>query len=98
LVSLSMGERRTMSFEWDRMYKWEENFEREIRDEVEKYVFEFYNVDSISELTKEQIDELTTFADTNHYSVMKSGFYSIVNDWESEVYVENEEEADWGTI
>ena len=75
-----------MSFTWDRMYKWEENYQRDIDNDVEEYVLEHYGVEEVAELTQEQIDELVAFADENEYSIMRGGFYTLMNRWEDENY------------
>ena len=47
-----------MAFEWPRSHKWEENIEREVTEGLEELIFEQYDVEEISELTEEQIDEI----------------------------------------
>lgn len=80
-------------FHWDRMYKHEENIERDITERVEEYVCEFYNVETIFDLTENNIDDLESFAnnDLNEYSVMQVGFRNIINSWESSL----DEEDEW---
>lgn len=79
-------------FHWDRMYKHEENIERDITERVEEYVCEFYNVETIFDLTENNIDDLESFAnnDLNEYSVMQVGFRNIINNWESSLNEEDE--------
>ena len=80
-------------FHWDKMYKHEENIERDVTERVEEYVKEFYNVDSIFDLTDDQINELDNFRnnDISEYSVMQIGFSNLINDWENEEYDDEEE-------
>jgi predicted nucleic acid-binding Zn ribbon protein len=66
------------------MYKWEENYQRDIDDDVEGVVLEHYGVEEVSELTRDQINEIIEFADNNEYSIMKGGFYNLMNRWEDE--------------
>lgn len=74
-----------MSFEWPRIHKWEDNILREIDESVQEYVFEFYGVEEIEELTEEQIEELRDFIEGDHEnSIMSSGFYTLINWWESQ--------------
>ena len=74
-----------MSFEWNRIHKWEENHERNITEDVEEYICEHYGVESIETLTQEQIDEVEAYRDElNEYSVMQIGFSNVINNWESE--------------
>ena len=80
-------------FHWDRMYKHEENIERDITERVEEYVCEFFDVETIFDLTDSDIDQLENFVnnDLNEYSVMQVGFKNIINDWESSL----DEEDEW---
>ena len=72
-----------MSFEWNRIHKWEENHERNITEDVEEFICENYGVESIEELTKDQIEELEAFrSELNEYSVMQIGFSNVINNWE----------------
>lgn len=75
-----------MAFEWHKMYKWEENYERNIDVDIEEYVCEQYGVDEISQLTQEQIEEIQAYQEehVNEYSVMNGGFYRLYNKWEDE--------------
>ena len=72
-----------MTFEWHKISKYEENYERDITDNVYDYVRDYYDVDEIDDLTEEQMDEVKTFRDEyNDYSVMQIGFSNLINDWE----------------
>lgn len=75
-----------MEFVWNRIYKWEENIEREVTDAVYEYVCEYYVVDDISELTEEQIAQVEGYRDheLNEFSVLQIGFSNIISHWESE--------------
>jgi hypothetical protein len=65
------------------MYKWEENHERNITEDVEEYICEHYGIESIEDLTKEQIDELEVYRGELHeYSIMRIGFSNVINNWE----------------
>ena len=73
-----------MAFEWNRIHKWEDNFEREITDEVRNRVEETYGCE-VYELSPEQIREVEQFRDElNEYSVMQVGFSNIINEWDME--------------
>ena len=73
-----------MSFEWNRIHKWEENHERSITDDVFEYVCEAYGVSEVGELTEEQIAEIEEFRNTeiSEYSVMQIGFSNLLSDWD----------------
>ena len=74
-----------MAFAWGRIHKWEENYERDITEDVRTYVCEYYGVDDITELTEEQINEVQAYRDElNEYSVMQWGFSNIYSEWEME--------------
>ena len=76
-----------MSFEWGRIHKWEENYERDITDDVRQYVCEHYEVEEIADLNQFQINEIQAFRDElNEYSVMQIGFSNILNEWDEENY------------
>ena len=71
-----------MAFEWNRMYKWEENHERNITEDVEEYICENYGISSIEEMTEEQYQEVEAFYnEMNEYSVMRIGFNNVFNNW-----------------
>lgn len=70
-----------MSFEWQKMYKWEENIERDINESVEEYICEFYSISSVEEMSVEQYQEVEAFAKEYEFSVMHIGFSNVLNDW-----------------
>ena len=73
-----------MSFEWNRIHKWEENIERNVTDSVYEYVCEHYSIDDVEELTEEQLAEVEAFRDElNEYSLMQIGFSNLINHVES---------------
>ena len=74
-----------MSFKWDRMHKWDDNIERTMIDNVEEYVLEYYGVNEIVDLTKEQIEEINTFCEDFEWNIlMAPGFRYVINTWEDE--------------
>lgn len=77
-----------MSFEWNRIHKWEENIERDVTDAVYERVTEHYGVEEIEELTSEQVQELELYRNEslNEYSVMQIGFSNLINHWEDANY------------
>lgn len=71
-----------MAFEWNRMYKWEENHERNITEDVEEYICEYFNISNIAEMTPAQYKEVEDFSlEMNEYSVMRIGFSNVLDDW-----------------
>jgi len=82
-------------FNWDKIHKWEENYERDITDDVIDYVCEYYEVRDIFDLTENQINDIENFRnnDLNEYSVMQVGFSNLLMELDdSEFY---DEEEDW---
>lgn len=74
-----------MAFEWNRMHKWEENFEQQITDSVFEFVCEQYGVDEVSHLSLEQFKEVNQFyEEMNEYSVLHAGFVNLTNHWQDE--------------
>jgi len=81
-----------MSFEWRRIHKWEDNIENQVTESVYDYVFEYYGVTEVTELTEDQIKEIEDFRDElNEYSPMQWGFSNLINNWESEKWEEENE-------
>ncbi|MEK9804774.1 MAG: hypothetical protein VW551_00575 [Euryarchaeota archaeon] len=73
-----------MSFNWDRIHKWETNIEDDILRSCEEYICEFYSVDLIDDLSKEQIDEVRKFQEElNEFSVMQYGLRTVLELWEA---------------
>ena len=73
-----------MSFEWNGVYKSDEHFSNEISESVNQFVFEYYKIEAIEELTREQIDELDHFRAKvlDERSVMQVGFSNLISGWE----------------
>ena len=71
-----------MAFEWNRMYKWEENHERNITEDVEEYICEHFNISNVLEMTPDQYKEVEDFSEEmNEFSVMRIGFSNVLNNW-----------------
>jgi hypothetical protein len=70
-----------MAFEWQRMYKHEENIEREVLERVEEYICEYYSVGSIEEMTSEQYQEVEKFWQEYEFSIMSYGFRTVLENW-----------------
>jgi hypothetical protein len=81
-----------MSFEWNRIYKWEDNIEREITDSVFEYVCEYYGIDEVEDLTKDQLLDIIAFREElNEYSPMQIGFSNLINQIE-DMFLESEDD------
>ena len=81
-----------MSFEWNRIHKWEDNIEREVTDGVFEYVCEYYEVDDVNDLTKDQLLDIIVFREElNEYSPMQIGFSNLINHME-DMFLENEDD------
>jgi hypothetical protein len=69
----------TKEFIWPRIHKYEENFERSIIDSVYGYIFQYYGIEEIEQLTKEQISQIEEFkSELNEYSVLQIGFSDLL--------------------
>lgn len=80
-----LKEEREMAYEWPRIHKAEENIEMQVTDWVYEHVFEHFGVDEVTELTKEDIQEIESFRDElNEYSPMQWGYSNLINVWENE--------------
>ena len=75
-----------MSYEWPRMYKNEEYYENQIRDDVVQHICEHFDVEDIVDLTREQYLEVMKYRDEelNEYSVMQVGYSLALYQWEAE--------------
>ena len=73
-------------FDWPRMYRVEEYIEREAYNAVEEFVVDFYNVEEIGLIPKQQIDEMMAWREehVNEYSAMWGAFTDVYNVWEME--------------
>lgn len=71
-------------FDWPRMYKFEDNLWNYAVQWVEEYVLEYYDVETIGDLTEDQIDDVKSFMETNveESSPLITGFYELINWWE----------------
>jgi hypothetical protein len=75
-----------MAYEWPRMYKNEEYYENEIRDDVVRHICEYFGVDDIIDLTREQYLDVIKYRDEelSEYSVMQVGYSLALYQWEME--------------
>ena len=75
-----------MSYEVNRVHKVEENLCREICEYVYAHVTEYFDVDTIEELTEEQIEEVEAYRSCRlgEYSVLQVGYSDVINLWESQ--------------
>lgn len=71
-----------MSFEWPRIYKWDENIIYKIVEEAEDYVKEFYGIDELDELTPEQQNDIINFIEdpNNEHFLICIGLRNI-SEW-----------------
>jgi len=86
-----------MAFEWHRTHKILEWVENHMTESVEEYVTEYYGLESIEELTEDQLAELYTFRDEElqEYHPLQMGFSNIINHVENLMWErEQEDETD----
>ena len=84
-----------MAFEWFKLYKWEEQIEREISDRVFDYILDFYKVEHVADLSKEQMDEVLVFMEEMwQESPVRLGFTNFYNDWEDATWEPGKDQND----
>jgi len=72
-----------MAFEWNKIHKFEDSFEREIIDSVEDYIMDYYDIIELHELTEKEVNEIKTFTqELSEYSVMQVGLNNILMRWD----------------
>lgn len=72
-----------MAFEWNKIHKFEDSFEREIIDSVEDYIMDYYDIIELHELTEKEVNEIKTFTEElSEYSVMQVGLNNILMRWD----------------
>ncbi len=76
----------TNKFDWQRMYKAEEHIEREAYSAVEHEICNQLDVEDVSNLTQEQMDQVMAWREenVNEYSPMYVAFQDVYNVWENE--------------
>ena len=71
-----------MTFDVPRLYKYEENLERESYDGAVQIIQEFYEVEDVDELTDEQRAAVSIYVnDIDEYSLMYPGFLEVLSGW-----------------
>ena len=76
-------------FDWPRIHKHEENLENDATERVENYICEYFGIEDIVDMTREQKDEVEDYKDNmNEFSQMAIGFINVVNRWDDEHYEE----------
>ena len=75
-----------MSFEWHRMYKHEEQIERDVFERVSEQLLEHYSIENLADLTEAQWEEIFEWQAkyVSEYSPMNIGFSNCYNHWENE--------------
>ena len=71
-------------FDCPQVYKWDKNIREQLRENVEEYVLEYYDVTGIDDLTEQQIDEIQHFVDLpeNQFSLVCDSLSDIIEWWE----------------
>ena len=76
---------KASGFQWEKIYNTEEMIALQAREEVFNYIFQYYKVEDVDDLTKKQINEIIKFRDQelSEFSNLKSGFNDLIGMWES---------------
>lgn len=72
-----------------KLHKWADNIDNTLTEWATKSVEEYFDVEHVEQLTKEQIEELRDWVDLNDgfaYSHILIGFKNIIEHWESDKY------------
>ena len=73
-----------MSFNWPKFYKEEQRLENIVGALVFEQVSEFYGVEDLTQLTREQLEEVLVWADDKlpPFSLLADGFKNLRDTWE----------------
>ncbi|MDC0093620.1 hypothetical protein OAR00_01080 [Alphaproteobacteria bacterium] len=76
---------KASGLQWEKIYNTEEMIALQAREEVFNYIFQYYKVEDVDDLTKKQINEIINFRDQelSEFSNLKSGFNDLIGMWES---------------
>lgn len=83
--NIDINKHKKASFQWENFYKTEEMIALQVREQVFNFIFEYYSVENVDDLTKKQINEIIKFRDQelSEFSNLKSGFNELIGMWES---------------
>ena len=77
----------------NKLHKWMNNLESSITDDVWNDIQEHFNVEEITDLGDDQIDEIRSFLseieDDNYLMIFTMAIQNIINWWENESYVDD---------
>ena len=80
-------------FEVVKPYKWMENIEREVTDNLWEDISAHFGVEEITELTEDQVQELEDYwdeiEDDRYLSMISMGVRNIISWWENEANVDD---------
>ena len=71
-------------FEWKKHHKVEQQIDYQITEQVRDYILEYYEVETIEDLSENHIEEIEKFRSKtlNEYSYLQLGFSNLVYQWE----------------
>jgi len=71
-------------FNWKKIHKWEDNYLRQVDEDVEEYVLEFFGVEEVPQLTEKQMQAVMRFSveELPDYHIMQSGIATLLYNWE----------------
>lgn len=78
-----------MRFDVPKIHKWWENISYTLTEWAEEHVTDWFELESIDDLTAEQVEEIEKFlaeAEDTWYDWVCIGFRNIVDNWENEHY------------
>ena len=81
----NINNNKVIAFHWEKISNIEDEIASKVREQVLNYVFQYYNVNEVEDLTKKQINEIIKFKDevlTNHLH-LKNGFNYLIEIWKN---------------
>ena len=88
IENINANKKKAIGFQWEEIFNIEEMIALQAREQVLSYIFQYYNVENIENLTKKQISEIIKFKDEelSKHSNLKSGFNDAIAMWESDFW------------
>ncbi|MDA7701843.1 hypothetical protein N8864_05325 [Gammaproteobacteria bacterium] len=81
------------TYKLGRPYKWIENIEREVTDELWEDIKGFFGVEEVTDLTEDNINEIQAYRDEieddGYLDILRMGLGNIINWWENETHVDD---------
>lgn len=81
------------TYKLGRPYKWIENIEREVTDELWEDIMGHFDIEEVTDLTEDNINEIQAYRDEieddGYLDILSMGLGNIINWWENETHVDD---------